>query len=293
MNIKLPEQIIDHIKSNESKFISLKYIDAIGSLKQIDFLAQRIAQGLDTDHDPLFPIANKFFVDPFRSQATTSIFCENVSNVETRKLIADELKDLNIEIDKRIYLEISFWVEESNNSNNLNSLYLSDPYDSFSNLRSDIVLQLEQAGIATTTHHHGASACENIIGIKGKNILDIIDNYVIARFFIVNIARSYGLSICFSAKTSNITLYFSSNRPYKSNEDDMNILSYFVNNKASVKSKFYSNTAEAKKNCKLYLNISDSFNPYLTLAPLMIYNAHEDFSFKKFCKLLKLTDKIV
>lgn len=298
VSMQLSEEIIEQIENNNSKFVSFKYVDAIGHLKQVDCSAKSITTNdlyLNNDHYDLTPIKSKIFNDPFRSHNTTTILCETRPNNSLRQLINAEMQALNIQFDQNMRTEISFWIEDTNKTTG-HYLYLADPLDQFANLRSDIIDCLEKIGISTTFHYHGQSLLENVIGIKGNNILDLVDNYIITRFIIANVAESYGKNInFFSDNTTNIILNFSSNRPYKAIEDDMNILSYFINKKVDIRLTFNSAktiSQDSHKICKVYINIRDFFNPYLTFCPLMLYSSHEDFSVTKFCEALSFTNKI-
>ncbi|NRB11133.1 MAG: hypothetical protein HRU35_05955 [Rickettsiaceae bacterium] len=194
----LSTQNIDLIKKHESKFISFKYVDLHGNLKQFDTSSHNNINNLIYIEDlelNLRPILGKAFIDPFRAITTTTIFCENINVKQNfRKKLLEKLelsKTQNIKND--LSLEISFWLRDkvSNNSDD-DLLCCADPIDKYANLRSDIIQTLDDINLKTTLHYHGKTTAHSVIGILGSNFIDLIDNYYVSKFIIQNIAENYG-----------------------------------------------------------------------------------------------------
>jgi glutamine synthetase len=77
--------------------------------------------------------------------------------------------------------ELKFWIEPQAEESDL---WKVDPFDCYSNLRSDILETLEKIEVKTTIHMPGNKKGECIVGFKGKNIIDLADNFILARFVV-------------------------------------------------------------------------------------------------------------
>ena len=194
---------IEILKKHESQFVSLKYPSLFGQLKQIDLSIGNVSQDMLANHnDQVFlrAVPKKAFIDPFRSLQTSFFLCENVAlekNVRSflqKSLINDnntKLGELN-----SLILEMSFWLKDSdldqNSKSDMSYLYSTEPDDIYANLRSDIIDTLENINVQTAYHYHGAQKSQCVIAIKGDDIIDLADNYLIAQYIIQNIATNYG-----------------------------------------------------------------------------------------------------
>ncbi len=206
--MQLSERDVELIKQNTSQFVSLKYLDIDGVLKQIDASFSSVKEGsffICDDNLNLKAISNKNFIDPFRSFPTTSFFCENIiSKVNPRILATKLLKALNRSIKSKLSIELSFWME---NEDDIGLTYVADPIDKHANFRSDVVSILEKIGIRTTFNFHGKTSAESVIGILGDNIIDLADNLILTKYIIANIADSYNLKAQFTFNSNaNISL---------------------------------------------------------------------------------------
>ena len=208
--MQIPDEVIQLIQNHQCQFVSFKYLDDDGMLKQLDIAVQTIARCnniWDYQGIQLNPIPYKVFIDPFRSVPTVSVYCEDASNANS---VRQMVKNINLPdsliSQHKLAAEISFWINQNTTAAN-NFDNISDPIDQYANLRSDIVTILENIGIETTIHRHGPLSGQSIVGINGKTAIDLADNIVISKFIINNCAASYGFSTNFSSlDNTNLTL---------------------------------------------------------------------------------------
>ena len=286
---------IEKVKKHESKFVSLKYIDLLGNLLQLDMHYQHfISNSNEITGLPLKSIkiiSNKVFSDPFRSFPTTSFLCENLEeNFNIRTIAGRLITEHNLDSYQNISIFIHFWIENKDKIDIVDShsnLLIADPFDKYANLRSDIIECLENIGIKTSLHYHGSGYNECIIGIEGNGILDLADNVVISKFIIANVAYSYGQNVKFSNKNDyGLELHINHNQKLH-DQFAHNIL----NNSNKIADLFrpasndllnislinpeYQSDLE---NSKILLKTGNIFNPYLAITALIGYCVVKNFS---------------
>jgi len=213
--MKLSEDDINLVQKHKSKFASFKYLGDDGFLKQIDVPAKAIKNSIffAATNINLHPIKSKAFIDPFRSELTTSFYCENHASTTNQRNVAEKIHDsANYPLFNEYFAQISFWVvDETCEDNGLHCI--ADPIDQYANLRADIISTLENIGIESTYHHHGKTNNESVIGIKGKTVIDLADNIIIAKFIIANVSASYSTHISFSVNDNiNLNLFLKSQK---------------------------------------------------------------------------------
>ncbi|MBM3466320.1 MAG: hypothetical protein FJX70_00520 [Alphaproteobacteria bacterium] len=272
------------VKKNESLFVSLKYLDSKGNLNQIDSATKNILtdphnHGFEVSKNIcLLPIDTKGFSDPFRVLPTTSFFCVNLADdLNTRKYASKLVYDFLPNMVATFEAELKFWIEPS-----LEESYSCkvDPFDCYSNFRSDILETLEKIEIKTTIHLSGNRKGECIIGFKGKNIIDLADNFILARFVINNIAADYGYRVIFNQdKEPNLELILVCN-----NNDGKMFLDNFIANSSLIceynhllqmgdlNSKSLSKRVLFNEDCKLQIKLTtgDNFIPYMNFAFIVL-----------------------
>lgn len=279
-------------KQNNSQFVSLKYTGDDGALKQIDtsFNNLKEEKSLVSNHEiNLKTIDKKNFIDPFRSLPTTSFFCENIaSKYNPRTVAVTLLSKSNEEFKPSLTAEISFWIAETDSQNDYQ--FIADPIDQYANLRSDIISTLENINIKTTTHFHGSTSGESIIGIRGNDVVDLSDNVIITKFIIANIVDSYGFTVQFTSldnKITNISLVIQGNgndmdKLLNAMQRNIEQISYLASadtiygfELASIHP--YKIAASAASNSALKINLicKNLFIPYLAFAELLLYNVDE------------------
>jgi len=75
------------------------------------------------------------------------------------------------------------------------------PADQFQDVRSEIVLALEAAGIAVELHHHEvATAGQSEIDLRFGTLTRMADSIMIYKYIIKNVARKFGLTATFMPK---------------------------------------------------------------------------------------------
>lgn len=288
----ISQEDIEKVKKNESKFVSLKYIDLHGNLLQLDMYCHHFISGNNNlAGKPIKLIPDKAFSDPFRSFPTTSFLCENMEdNLNVRTNAHHLINQHNLDHYQNISAFIHFWIEskEQAETGELSSLLIADPVDKYANLRSDIIDCLENMGIRTSLHYHGFEFNECVIGIEGNNILDLADNIIIGKFVIANVARSYGQNVTFNNKNNhNMELNISLTQ---------NLLEQFShnisNNSDKIASLFLPATSDLlninlvrqdnEKNLKVLLKAGKTFNSYLAITSLIGYCIIKNFSANQF-----------
>ncbi|PCJ24083.1 MAG: hypothetical protein COA94_07650 [Rickettsiales bacterium] len=283
----LSDEEIGMVQKNESQFVSFKYLDDKGVLKQIDTSFQNILDGkrfFSDDSINLKTIIGKAFIDPFRSFPTTSFFCENLTSKDNQRGKAIKLIDEYSEPDF-VFLgaEIRFWVfKKINDCDKFTSGFV----DPFANLRSDIIACMEKINIPTTTHNCGEIPTESVVGIEGNSIVDLADNVLLAKFIIANVTDSYGMSALFSCdpSASNLALLARGNTE-RMTENARNI----TRDSAKIKEVTGLKTDNLKDssvltihkaelnddlvNIKISMQTKGEFVPYLAFTELLLYNA--------------------
>lgn len=75
------------------------------------------------------------------------------------------------------------------------------PHDSLADLRSEMAIALEQAGILVDAHHHEvASGGQSEIGIRFNSMVQMADDLQWFKYIIKNVARQHGKTVTFMPK---------------------------------------------------------------------------------------------
>ncbi len=277
----LTNKNINLVKQNDSEFVSLKYLDVHGRLCQLDFLAKNMVadfdnKGLKLREDlHLIPIDGKAFIDPFRALPTTSFLCNNIAKGSDIRGYASKIL-FDYDITSSVALELTFWILNEHNSVSDQESCLADPFDIYSNLRSDILQHLELLGICTIFHRVGRNVSENMLSFKANNIEDLSDNVILAKFIINNIAANYGKKVVFNqVNQNNFKLLFN----FSNNDYEKFAEHYIVNRELLLEYTQYlqldnltgssvENFSDFNYNYKIQigLNIKKDFIPYLAFA---------------------------
>ncbi len=202
--MQISDEVIELVKKHKANFVSLKYVDDNGFVRQVDSSLEAYQNGRAFIGDNAVKLRNipgKAFLDPFRSQPTITAFCENIASEHNPRVVASE----SISNDKSKYVgkfsaRVSFWIakDDGGEENSANYKFIADPIDQYVNLRSDIILALEGINIKTGVHFHGKNVDQSVIEIAGDNLIDLADNIIIARFIIANVADSYAFQVGFA-----------------------------------------------------------------------------------------------
>lgn len=202
---KIKQLYLEH----ECHVISFKYLDENNVFNQIDISAKRYFsdQEYRERHNYLLAHAYNIFLDSFRSVQTITIFCSGLSN--SLKELRQVIKKTNISAEKTIVSHISFWVIENIYKTDACTENIdSNLVDIYANIRSEILLLLEAIGVSVISHYRKVDN-EMCIAIESDNLLELIDNLVIARFTILNCAASYNLkSKLWSPEKDNLQLSY-------------------------------------------------------------------------------------
>lgn len=184
------------VEDTNCNIVSLKYIcNNKKKLCEVDLPAHLL------ETDPEY-IQNTFklsfenaliFYDPFRSQPTISVFCHKIDNSEYQSYLKSAAKNLNFEL---AHLHLSFEIKSQNQLE-------GDVGDINANLRSEIMLALEQANISCLFHMKAEEGYE-VLAIKTDQLIHVPDYILIAKYIIKNLALSYGFQASFNPP-DNIT----------------------------------------------------------------------------------------
>lgn len=305
----LTNENLTFVKKNESLFVSLKYLDLQGNLNQIDSASKNILadsnnHGFEVSKNIcLLPISSKGFCDPFRAMPTTSFLCVNIADgLNIRKYASKLIYDFSANMVATFEAELKFWIESPIEKN---SSWKVDPFDLYSNLRSDILDILEKIDIKTTVHMPGSKKGECVIGFKGDNIIDLADNFILAKFVINNVAANYGQKVCLNKdKEQNLKLILLCN-----DNDGQRFLDSFIANSSLISdyndllqmNNLHSKSSLKRKlfndDCKLQVKLTtgDDFIPYINFAFIVlclsenreILERLEERDFAKFIKNYK------
>ncbi|HUU51221.1 MAG TPA: type I glutamate--ammonia ligase [Nitrospinota bacterium] len=75
------------------------------------------------------------------------------------------------------------------------------PMDSLQDIRSEMVMLLEEVGVQTEIHHHEvATAGQGEIDIKFDTLLSISDKFMVYKYIVKNVARKHGKTVTFMPK---------------------------------------------------------------------------------------------
>lgn len=302
----LTNENLNFVKKNESLFVSLKYLDLQGRLHQVDSSSRNIwadsnGHGFEVNKNIcLLPIDSKGFCDPFRALSTTSFLCDNIANdFNIRKYANKLVYDFSANIVGTFEAEVTFWID---NHHKEEGSYNVDPFDHYSNLRSDILETLEKIDVKTTIHMPGNKKGQCVIGFKGENIVDLADNFILAKFVINNVAANYGQKVIFSkGNENNLKLVLLCNN----NDGQVFLNNFFINQSLILEHKellqttrFDAKSVSKKKlfndDCKLQIKLitEENFTPYINFALIVLYfSEREDIlkrlEGKEFAKFVK------
>ncbi|HTP80145.1 MAG TPA: type I glutamate--ammonia ligase [Bacteroidota bacterium] len=104
--------------------------------------------------------------------------------------------------------EEGFWNSGMNGKQNLGhrprfkeGYFPTAPLDSLQDIRSDMVLTLEAAGIAVEVHHHEvATAGQTEIDMRRDTLTRMADNYLVYKYITKNVAKRHGKTVTFMPK---------------------------------------------------------------------------------------------
>lgn len=284
----LTSNTLEEIKKDTAKFVSFKFLDVSGELRQFDVLTKNF-----TDLD--FIISGKSYslkpfkkiLDPFRSTPTFSLFCENIKDIPNfrKKMISQWESFIENEPEqKQIMFNLwqSFFIIPLEVEENNDYMLTTEPADRLSDMRSEIVNSLNEMNVDTILHFHGKSKNESVIGIKDSNIVDLADKIVILRYIIKNIALSYGYEVNFYQQNSvNLKLEMISNDAMMSDKllKVVKNMDTIIGSCKEIKSIAIGHQEEKDKGedgtrtLLIDCITEDIYNPYLLLLNLMIHNS--------------------
>ncbi len=75
-----------------------------------------------------------------------------------------------------------------------------NPVDSAQDLRTEMLVMLEQMGVETEKHHHEVAAAQHELGIKFSTLVSCADNMQIYKYVVQNVAAMYGKTATFMPK---------------------------------------------------------------------------------------------
>lgn len=304
------------INDNKIEFISLKWVDIEGQLRQIDMPVKQFeSRNSELQDYNLIPYFNTAFIDPFRSLPTLNILC-SYNILDTRQIAISTNEFLiNQNIDLKIAQAIEFFIFDDNgdnvrSANNMDhegeykknkdeeqaSKFAVDPFDKLVNIRAEISKILQEIGIDVSLHYHSSYPSQCSIALLQVPFIQAADNLIIAKYVIRQVVASYGKTATFmpnptAGQRSLLKLQLHLNDMPKSK------LKYYLNqlyHNAKYINAFTNSSLNSykstipndmflisKENDQNILNISfldtDS-NPYISLSSLIaaLFNSEEE-----------------
>jgi glutamine synthetase len=74
------------------------------------------------------------------------------------------------------------------------------PVDSLSDLRAEMLTQLEEMGVETEKHHHEVAPSQNELGVRFQTLLKMADHLQIYKYVVHMVAHAYGKTATFMPK---------------------------------------------------------------------------------------------
>ena len=205
------KEVMKKIEDNEVKFVDLRFTDIRGKEQHITvpishFDEDRFTDGQAFDGSSmggwrgvqasdmlLIPDPDTAVMDPFREEPTLILTCDVVEPTEGKGYDRDPR---SIARRAEAYLQ----------SSGIGDIAYFGPepeffMDSFQDMRSEMVMLLEQMGVPVEVHHHevaGAGQCE--IGTKFAPLVQRADWLQRMKYVIHNVAHAYGKTATFMPK---------------------------------------------------------------------------------------------
>lgn len=208
------DDLIKFLKENSIKFIEFRFVDFIGKTHSITYNADKI----DVLNDKETADLETIFCDPFCVQPTAVILCnresrlvaKNAYNYMLSTKIANAAQcafEIGFSIFDEIKLKVNSYdshVSLSTVKNYLNTKKRDYEYDDsnfatdpLSDLRSEIILMMQESGIDNSFYHKKISSFLSSISVGNDNFLKSADSIQKSKFIIRNVAHSYGKTATF------------------------------------------------------------------------------------------------
>lgn len=212
--------LIKFLEENSVKFVDFRFTDLTGRVHNLTYSADKIAKE-EVDID-LVPDLQTIFIDPFCVQATAVVLCTHNSRLVAKKAydymlstkIADEIL-CEFEIGFSIFDEVKFEVSQygshvsvtpvenylnikKHNCGNFDSTFTIDP---LSDLRSEILLMMNETGIENLIYHKKVSPFQGLIRVGSSSFLNCADSIQKSKYVIRNVAHSYGKTATFMSQS--------------------------------------------------------------------------------------------
>ena len=126
------DEVIQLADKNKANFVSMKYIDNDGFIKQIDSSLAAYKENnfnIGNNSIKLKALPGKIFLDPFRSHPTITVFCENIAKKNSRFVATEIMEISNNNFKAKISAKISFWINEEEIAYNKNYHFAAKSYE--------------------------------------------------------------------------------------------------------------------------------------------------------------------
>ncbi len=328
-NFHMMIDLIKFLEQNSVKFIDFRFTVLTGESSSITYSADdKVINDKIVNDIELSPDLNTIFLDPFCVHSTAVILCNHGTRLIAKKaynhLLSTEIID-NIQSSFKIQFSIFDEVKFDNDlhvklrpvqdylsiKKNSNSVLHSN-LDPLSDLRSEILLMMQESNIENPLYHKRISSFQSIIKVGYNNLLKSIDNIQKSKHIIRNVAHSYGKIATFMPNPivqdnhNNLSLSYSL---FKNNKNLSDIYSYYIGGimKHIKTINAYSNPTvnSYKKPLALSPQLNFSFpdavaNPYLCVAAILMAgldgiqnktNITEEQPARSFSEALEALDK--
>lgn len=229
------EALMENINAQEAKFIDFRITGIDGILRSVTYSVDSLSKedyinGIKTQNEFWIPDLSTAFLDPFSTEKTMVILCNNSLSEDPRSILLRAMH-LSSEITSNLFFAVDFHIfddvrfqnnnshsfvkidsyeftknnskkyDTSNTSNRASDPYMqSQPIDTLHDIRSEILLILSSIGIGMVSHKHSHSPAQCTISYKEEDILMAIDGLQIAKYVTKNIVNSYGKTATFMPK---------------------------------------------------------------------------------------------
>jgi len=228
-NEELKLKILDEIKTQGVKLISLQFVDLFGTLKSVTIPAEHLQESIDAgtgfdgssiegfvrifESDMIaMPDLTTFRILPWRPDENREarIICDikrpGGKNFEgdPRSILKKILKELRNEgLGYYTGPELEFFLLENNKvmlAHDYGGYFDYSPLDKAIDIRRDATFALQQMGLDIELSHHEVAPGQHEIDFKFEDALTTADNAITFKTVIKAIALSYGLTATFMPK---------------------------------------------------------------------------------------------
>lgn len=226
----LQESVLKQIKDKGVKFISLQFVDMVGTAKSCEITLDRFKDVLDSGlwfdgssvegfariHESdmiLFPDLSTFSILPWTDNAVARIACDAFTpdkrpfEGDPRMVLRRALSDAaNLGFDFRVGPEVEFFLFKSDNGapkpvpHDSAGYFDLSPVDLGASVKREVIPYLQAMGVNVEMSHHECGPGQHEIDFRYCDAMSAALNVITLKNVVKVIARKYGLSASFMPK---------------------------------------------------------------------------------------------